>query len=864
MERNFKNLFGLISEKSVPAVDSINEQGRGGIAKSYIPQFFYKPPFGYPRFVDIPLIRRLAGSPFPEMCISTIIDNISAIPWDIVPEDETIELTPAKEAEQKQMMDFFRNPNTNKDSWDKITRMVVRDILEIDSGVLQKIFNLKEEMVEVVARDGATFTKNPDLHGFITNRDDIIFDNYITGTDALSVTDQSQFSRIESQDAIEPAGSITPADVRERAAYFQYGWITGARPIPFGKKEIVWLERNPRTDNVYGRSPIENLAESIQTLIYAVEHNLDYFADNSIPPGVLGLDGSDAEECKSFKEQWNEQQRTKGNDGKWKKLFHHMPIVGKTPHFERLGFTNAELQLIEGQKWWSKMVWACFGVTSTELGYTEDAAGLANQIVQSEVFRKRAVNPILRILEYHWTQELISEFEFKDWKFKYMYFDVEAETKKATLAQIQIDTGIRTVNEIRRDDGLEEVEWGDDDPKRNQGTNMNFNNGNPEEQEQTRKEDASKQESRTDKPKEKKPEKKAEENPLIPKLNEQMDDEKLRKSIVYLMKENEKKIKSLIDKEMAKDQLTEIKGLNEIAKAIKKLVTFQGLKSIADMVIKNTFLTGWDNAEKQLEQNLMINKDAISFIQDYTFNNIVDMTEEIKNDLRAELERGIMGNEGISNIKARIEKVFDVGSTRAQMIARTETNRAENQGKLQAFKSSSEDFVKQWVSSKDDRTSPLCMRLNGQKVGINENFEDKSTSWEGPCPPSHVNCRSTVIYLSKDEITEQKNREEDLEIKRLMRQKDFNIKNRKEKLLNILKKERKNLEFIEHEKAKDKEEKINRINEGIKKKQSELSELEAKEKEKENILESHEKDLEIKNKKANILTKLEAKLDGGN
>jgi len=752
-KRSLKNLFGLIPEKkTVPAVDSINEYTRGGLPKAYIPKFFYKPPFGYPRFLDLPNLRRLASTPFVDMCITTIVDEISAVPWDIIPEDESDEISPEKQKQIDHVQSFFDNPNTNKESWEKITRIFVRDILEIDSGVINKIFNRVGQMVEIVARDGATFTKNPDLHGFITDREDLIFDTNIVNIPGSFNTPESQ-KLLESARSMEP-GWITAQDVREKAAYFQYGWITGARPVPFGKKEIVWLERNPRSDSIYGRSPVEILGDSIQTLIYAIEHNLDYFSDNSIPPAVIGLEGSDSDEIKAFKEQWEEQQRVKDSAGKWKKLFHKMPVVGTIPKFERLGFTNAELQLIEGQKWWAKMVWACFGVTSVELGYTEDAKGMANQIVQSNVFRKRAINPLLRLIEYHNNTEIISEFGYEGIKFKYQMFDVEEETKKANLYKLQIDAGIRTVNEIRKGEGLEDVEWGDKDPKRNQGNNFSF--GNPLFQDQEQREEEGVQQSRTkqEKPEEEKKAMQAEQNPLIPKEGEEMDSERLKKSIVYLLKKNEKKLKDLIEKEMGLDKLTEIKSIDDIAKAIKKIIAFEGLKNISDLVIKNTFMEGWDTAEKQLDRNFMINKDAVQYLQDYTFNNIMDLTEEVKNDLRAELERGIIAGEGITNLKNRVIKVFDAGENRAEMIARTETNRAENQGKLQAFKSSDEDFLKKWVSAKDERTSELCMRLHGQTIGLNENFKDTRTGWEGPTPPAHVNCRSTVIFISKKEAKE--------------------------------------------------------------------------------------------------------------
>jgi len=67
-------------------------------------------------------------------------------------------------------------------------------------------------------------------------------------------------------------------------------------------------------------------------------------------------------------------------------------------------------------------------------------------------------------------------------------------------------------------------------------------------------------------------------------------------------------------------------------------------------------------------------------------------------------------------------------------------------GKLQAFKVSGVEMTKEWVAHFDHRTSEICKRLHGQKVKLNENFVDKKTGWEGPCPPSHVNCRSSLVY----------------------------------------------------------------------------------------------------------------------
>jgi len=825
-ERNLRNLFGLIA-KSVPAIDQIQEVTREGIPKAYIPYFFYKPPFGYPRYTDMVSIRRLAATPYVEMCINLILDEMSPIKWDIVT-DDGVELNETKQSEIDHIKSFFENPNTNKESFDEVRRKYLRDVLEIDTGIINKIFNLKEEMVEIVARDGATFTKNPDIYGMITDRDDIVRETVIL------------MNKKEESMAEFTPGAISSADVRERAAYFQYGWSTAARPVPFGKKELVWFEKNPRTDSIYGRGMVEILANTIQTFIYAIENDLEFFSDNQIPKGIIGLEGSNTEEIKAFKDQWLEEQRVKDTAGNWKKKMHQVPIVGKIPKFETIQFTSAEMELIEKQKWWAKMVWACFGVTASELGYTEDAKGMGNQIVQSSSFKKRTIYPLLRLEEYRINHEIIPEFyeagkkseiqkaisngdspdiakervsemekkkalPYQGLKFKFMVFDVEEETKKANLYKIQIDSGTRTINEIRKEEGLEELEWGSKDPQENMNQGFGNNDwGNPIGNEANKKKEESK-------PAEKKEEKAIEsieseekattiDNPLILRENERLTGDRLERSIVYLMNENEQKIKKMLEKEVGKETLNEIKSLDGLIMAIKDFLLFPSIKLISDAVIKNTFMSGWEDAEKQLARNLMVNTGAITFLQNYTFGNIKDLTNEIANDLRAELERGIIAGEGISKLKDRVGKVFNVGKNRAEMIARTETNNAENQGKLQAFKSTGKDMKKKWIATIDARTSEICKRLNGQVVGINENFKD-SSGWEGPSPSAHVNCRSTMIFITEEELNQKdqlerenelakqeeiyhKNLDKEIDIR--MKEKEAEIKTRKENLLKKL------------------------------------------------------------------------------
>ena len=746
MSSFLSRLFGRTEKKSVIAVDELSETTReGAIHKEYIPKFLYKPPYGYPRYVNIPYIRWLAKTPYVDMCINTILDEIASIEWNITVNekskqkylDEEGNLVERKQKEIEHIENFLKNPNSNYETFEDVfVRKALRDVLEINSGIIVKIFNLKENLLELVAADGGSFTKNPDIHGMFSSRKDIILQKEIVSKE---------------KDIINPFLQISSMRVREEAAYFQYGWLTGPMPIPFGKREILWLERNPRTDDLYGVSPVQVLAKALQALLYSIDSELDYYNQNNVPKGIIGLEGSDTDEIEAFKQQWKEIQLTKDDFGNLRKLIHKVPIVNKVPKFERIQFSSQEMEVIEKQKWYSKMVWASFGITPTELGYTEDARGISNQIVQSKVFRKKAIYPLLRLLENKINNLIIPEFGYEDLVFKFNTFDIDEERNKYELYKLQTESGLRTINEIRHAEGLESVDWGDKPPRSWKSSENSFNIGLRPFQEQ---QEESEKLPKTHKTEEEQKALETNNNPLILSENELMatNPKRLEKALKYLLKQSEKTILDLVEKEVGKNTLKEIKSLDTIIQRLKSLINLVAVKDLVYRIIKNNFVKGVGDVEQELNRNFIPNPKAIEFIADYTFDNIKGLQDELVDDLRQELQRAIMDGEGISKIKERVKKVFDVGENRVEMIARTETNRAENHGRLFAYKESGVKGKKKWIAHIDDRTSDLCKRLDGQIVDLNENFKDPKGEWEGQAPPAHVNCRSKWVFVPDEDL----------------------------------------------------------------------------------------------------------------
>lgn len=99
--------------------------------------------------------------------------------------------------------------------------------------------------------------------------------------------------------------------------------------------------------------------------------------------------------------------------------------------------------------------------------------------------------------------------------------------------------------------------------------------------------------------------------------------------------------------------------------------------------------------------------------------------------------------------KERAKYSDQLRTRRAKTIARTETLDAQTVGLKETWaKAKDEGLVppgakKVWDSVIDERVSDICLELDGQEVGLDEQFQSDIV---GPLdrPPAHPNCRSTM------------------------------------------------------------------------------------------------------------------------
>jgi len=108
------------------------------------------------------------------------------------------------------------------------------------------------------------------------------------------------------------------------------------------------------------------------------------------------------------------------------------------------------------------------------------------------------------------------------------------------------------------------------------------------------------------------------------------------------------------------------------------------------------------------------NPRAIEWVTQRAGTMIRGINETTLGKLRATLGEGMQAGEGIPQLRDRVSEVFtEAKGPRAEMIARTETINAHNEGNLQVFETANVEWVQFWTAL-DERVCEECFALHGQ------------------------------------------------------------------------------------------------------------------------------------------------------
>ncbi len=168
---------------------------------------------------------------------------------------------------------------------------------------------------------------------------------------------------------------------------------------------------------------------------------------------------------------------------------------------------------------------------------------------------------------------------------------------------------------------------------------------------------------------------------------------------------------------------------------VMQVPNFKDLTDVSrNALVKRTFAT--------------IDRSAVDFLANYQVQLLGDVTTELASGIHRTITAGVLTGKSIPEVAREIGRtvedkegfrtagktVFKSAQQRATLIARTETLRAHNEGRLVFYREVGVTKV-EWLTAHDERTCSVCGPLDGKVFGIEEVVG----------PPRHPGCRCYVI-----------------------------------------------------------------------------------------------------------------------
>jgi hypothetical protein len=170
----------------------------------------------------------------------------------------------------------------------------------------------------------------------------------------------------------------------------------------FSGREMIFEIRNPRTDirsQGYGTSEIEMLVSTVTQLLWAVNHNANYFSQGTAVPGLLNLKGAIPEkQMRAFRREWF--QMISGNENAWRTPITNAEEIQWIPMLP----SNQDMEFSHWLDFLIKIVCGVFLMDPVEINFKFGAGGQRSmfgaadraKVVESQ---QRGLHPLLRFYE---------------------------------------------------------------------------------------------------------------------------------------------------------------------------------------------------------------------------------------------------------------------------------------------------------------------------------------------------------------------------------------------------------------------------------------------------------------------------------
>ena len=334
------------------------------------------------------------------ICTNKIKKCVSQSKWDIVPRKGFTKNL--KNMDRAQAL--FMTINQNGESFRSLLDQVLEDILVLDAGCIEKVYNAKGEIVELYGVDGATIRPKFDASG--------------------AQNPESAFVQV----------------------------INGKNVAEFGKADMMYIMANPKTDVYhygYGESGIESILLQVNAALQADMYNARAFASDNVPPGLLDIGDRTDEEAAQFAELYN--ATVIGNTQQIKMIW---GSEGSATKFIPFNKSNKDMQYIEYIDQLTRTKLAVYGLSPLDANLTQDVNRSTAEAL-AELSNSEGVLNNKRLIEEYMNRDILMAMGINDCELQLeRSVSLSDKKKQADIDKIYIETGVQAANQIAEREGF--------------------------------------------------------------------------------------------------------------------------------------------------------------------------------------------------------------------------------------------------------------------------------------------------------------------------------------------------------------------------------------------------------------------------
>jgi len=237
-------------------------------------------------------------------------------------------------------------------------------------------------------------------------------------------------------------------------------YSTDKGEVPILPDEIIHFKDWNPWNEIRGVTPLIALAQEIEQDQRANSATTKLLRNNAVPEGILKTDQVlREEEADKLERRW---ESIYGKKGKARRI----AVLGKGTSFEPLTMTPAALKFFDLKRWNLYTILAKYGIPPRVAHVQDVRSGLSGKDTaeQHAAFWKYTIIPALKNFEQIIETQFFGRFGLKEQG----VFDTadipelqESEAERSKRDISEIEAGIKTINDVLTERGLEAKEWGD-------------------------------------------------------------------------------------------------------------------------------------------------------------------------------------------------------------------------------------------------------------------------------------------------------------------------------------------------------------------------------------------------------------------